>query len=241
MRTRTNKFIVILAVGLAPLTFASAAIDFDLLWGADTYRPPFFPGHSLATPQSKITVTAMFTGAAKAEQLKFNWWKDGQFLSQSSGLGKDTIAFKAGDIGAKHRITLKLYEENGQVAGEKNVELAVVRPRLVIYEDDPLAGINYHRAVGGSVTLAKPEISLFAEPYYFPRADVVGRKIELIWQLGGKKVAADPADGRSITFASAGSGGESEISVQARSENNVFQEAKRTFKIFFGPGNNFTL
>lgn len=212
----------------------------DLLWSANTYAPFFYLGHSVATPQSQIKVVAVtnWPGNTVAD-LNFRWQKNGQNLVPASGDGRDVLTFRAGNAGETNRVAVRVSDSQG-FTQDRVVEIPVRAPSVSVYTDEPLLGVNYGQAVSGNITLAQPEISLVAEPYFFPKTDVTNQKIEYDWQLNSQKVVPNPNDNRQVTFvAPSGTKGENSVSLEVKSLENLFQKAKREFKILFGLGQDF--
>lgn len=233
------KFLLTLFLILFSLTAHAAGAEVNLIWNAETYAPPFFLGHSAATPGSSVRVAALALGAGATNELQYRWWRNGQFLSQASGIGRDVLTFTTNDSGESN-IMLRLNSASGDLLAEKSVTIPASQPRLVIYENNPLTGISYSQAIGTGLTLAKPELALLAEPYYFSRADVANKKLDYAWQLNGQKLTTNPDDGRAVTFGlpSEGGAGENTVTLSAESLTNLLQAAKRTFIIKFG-GSSF--
>lgn len=213
------------------------AAEIDLLWSADTYMPPFFQGHSAATPGSTVRVAALApSGAGATGRWQFRWWRNGQFLTQASGAGRDLLTFTVDDNNREEKIVLRLNDQNGQLLTEKTLSIPIGQPRLVLYENSPLTGINYAQAIGAGYTLVKPELALLAEPYYFSRGDAAGKRLEYAWQLNDRKLTANANDGRSVTFGlpSSGGAGENLVTLSVENPNNILQTARRAFNIKFG-------
>lgn len=235
------KFLVLVFVGLtlAPGAAAQTTPAVDLVWTADTYKPPLYRGHTLATPQSQIKVTAIVSWPNQDEnKLTYRWQQNGQNLTRASGLRKNTLSFSAGRAGEVNRVTVMVSSPGGATETSAPLQIRTVDPSLSFYQDEPGLGVNYGLAIGANLTLLQPEIRLVAEPYFFPGADVEGGKIDYRWRLNDQNIVPDSADNRLITFAApAGASGESIIALAAESLNNVFQEAAREFKIIFGAAN----
>ncbi|MEK7650795.1 MAG: hypothetical protein AAB364_02935 [Patescibacteria group bacterium] len=233
------KYLLALIFASFALTTQATGAEINLIWNAETYTPPFFLGHSAATPGSSVRVAALAPGAGATSQLQFRWWRNGQFLTQASGTGRDVLTFTADDNG-ESTITLRLNNTSGELLAEKTLTIPASQPRLVIYENNPLTGISYSQAIGTGLTLAKPELALLAEPYYFSRADVANKKLNYAWQLNSQKLTTSADDGRAVTFGlpSEGGAGENTVTLSAESLSNLLQAAKRTFIIKFG-GSSF--
>lgn len=210
-----------------------------LLWEADTSVPPFYRGKPLPSSGSTVRVVALpeiSAGgkAVKVEDLTFNWTKDEKNITSASGKSKNILVFAAGPEGGVHRVSVSAASADGKTKVSREVLIRVSAPKLVIYEDDPLAGVNYRRAAEEEINLFQPEITLVAEPFFFSRGGL-GRGLEYDWRLDGKKIITDPANQPLITFVAPTEGsGENSITVLAKNLANPLQSARRQFKIRFG-------
>lgn len=238
-----NLIVIIFGLALSLTTYAQSVPSVDLLWSANTYKPPLYGGHSHATPRSEVRVVALVAGTnTNPAQLDYRWQRDGQTLSNLSGPGRQSLTFTAGQAGENHQVQVLIagLGEAGTIT--KSISIPVVTPVLSIYEDDSLLGVNYGRAIGSSLTLNQPEINLIAEPYFFSNADTQAGKMDYRWSLNGQRVVPHPTNNRLITFAApSGASGENSITLVVDNLNNAFQTARRGFQISFGlpPGFNF--
>lgn len=235
MRTLITAIAILL--GLATLASAQAV---DLLWSANTYTPPFYRGHTRATAGSQVKVAALVIWPGKVSgNLNFSWQKDGQALLKSSGQGKNVLTFNAGTVGEITKVAV-IVSDNFGVKKQQAIDIAITNPLVIVYQDDALLGVNYGRAVGDILALSQPEINLLAEPYFFTATDVRDQKITYDWKLNDQKVVPNAADNRLVTFAApSGTAGENTVTLALKNLNNVFQDARREFKIKFGAGTDF--
>lgn len=231
-----KSLIIILALLIAPLAHAQSI---DLLWSANTYKPPFYQGHTLATPNSLVKVVAVVNGVnVDPSTLDYRWQKNGQTLSNSSGVGKGTLTTSAELSGQEHTISVQVSNTSKSLDLKREVKIRSLQPQIVLYQDAPLTGVDYSRALGSELDLMAPEIRLLAEPYFFPEDDVGDRRLSYTWKLNDQPVIPDSSDNRLISFtAPEGATGASVISLEAKSLNNILQRAKRELKIKFGVNN----
>lgn len=238
------KYLILILLALTFLpgpTKAQIKLSVNLIWSADTYSPPFYPGHSVATPQSRIKVFAFVDNPTQASpDLDYTWRRNGQLLLKSSGIGQDVLMFNAGKAGETERVSVTVSDSTQTIKQEKTVTIPVTNPSISIYQNELLTGVNYAQAINENLFLGQPEINLFAEPYFFPKTDVLGGKIDYRWRLNDQRVVPDQADSRIITFAApSGTTGKNTITINAESLNTVFQAAKKQFEITFGGTQNF--
>lgn len=234
-------FIVIAAFFLLPLSAAAAALtEIDLLWEADVYTPPFYLGHSRASPQSTVRVVALpnFVTAGgkkiKTEELNFAWVKDLKNISSQSGPGQNILTYTA-EASGSNRISVTVSTRDGSLTDERNLTINVSPPKLVLYEDDPLTGVTYHQALGQELNLDQPEISIVAEPFFFDWTAGLEKKIDYDWRLNDKKIISNPAEQKVATFAvPEGGQGSNLITVLAKNTKNTLQSARRNLVIKFG-------
>jgi hypothetical protein len=193
----------------------------------------------VATANSRVRVVAIVSGVnIDPNTLNYRWQNNGQELSKSSGVGKNTLEISADLSGKENVISVQVTNDTQTINLTQTIREKTGTPRVVFYQDTPLTGVNYQRAIGGELNLSAPEIRLLAEPYFFPQADVQDKRITYNWRLNGQTVAPDSGDNRFISFtAPEGITGASAISLSAQSLNNIFQKNAREFRINFGVSN----
>ncbi len=232
---------MILGFSLAGVAFAQTTGSVDLLWQADTYLPSWYQGHSLPSAGSVVKVVAIpHIAAGKGEmatsELSFQWQKDGRDIGSASGAGQNTLSYIA-DLGG-NTVAVAVENRTGALLAANRLILAASAPKLVLYEDDPLQGTVFWRALASSTPLVKSELTVRVEPYFFTRAAVAGRQVSYQWSRNGKAVASGEAV---ITFTVPNEGrGENLIEVAMENLTNALQSAKTTLLLNFNqPNFNF--
>ncbi len=104
------------------------------------------------------------------------------------------------------------------------------------YEDSPLIGVLYNRAVDDTFVVREKEVSFLAVPYFFGTRDKnVG--INYQWMINGQE-PAPPLNGSRATFRQEGDEtGVSGISISASHAQKFMQSAKGDFVLRFGETN----
>ncbi len=155
---------------LKNITFQPA--DADIVIETNSYTPPSYQGSSLPSQGSEIKLVAiprLIDSQNKRianDDLKFNWKKDGNNLTSQSGIGKNYIIFTADEFKASHKIDLEIIYQPEKIVIEKSLTINLFQPEILIYEVNPLSGVDYSRAIGDEFELNKDEITLKAEPFY---------------------------------------------------------------------------
>lgn len=172
-------------------TINIAVIDF--LWHADTYTPPFYKGKALVTAQSPVTITAQpFLINAQGtrippERLVYTWRENGTEMKDESGFGKQTITIEGPRTFQRKIFTLEVSSANRQIKTEGGVVIRAVQPSVVFYEKRPLGGVWYEEALGGVFDLTREELTLRAEPFFFPvKAIRSAENLDIEWSLNNR-------------------------------------------------------
>lgn len=206
----------------------------DLVWEADAYVPAEYQGKPLASPGVNIKVTAL----ANQSNLEYWWGLDDYELPDYSGRGKNSFNFRATKAAGNTHLVRLIVKSGNQNVASQSLAIPVVSPILAFYEQEPLLGETFNRAVSGNFTLPKSEITFVAEPFFFNRDTV--NNLRYAWKLNGQPVSADGGNGRVITFTTPTSGGQgtNEIKLLAENPQSPLQYAQNSFSIIFNSSAN---
>lgn len=144
----------------------------DLLWRANVYVPPFYRGKALASSAAELTVVAMPNISRQGKKIRpkelvYNWKLGENVLSSQSGYGKDSITVTGARIYSGTEVSLEVSTLDGSIIAKKILLIPSVDPKVVFYENRPLEGVRYERALSGEISLSEPEVVVRAEPYFF--------------------------------------------------------------------------
>lgn len=222
----------------------------DILWEANSYTPPFYKGKALYGYQSLITVIAVpniinSEGAKiNPDNLMYKWTKNSKVLGDVSGYGKNKFSFSKSILSDPSEIEVEVMSPDKKIKASGSIALEPVESKTIMYENNPLYGIIYERAVDGEYKLDGSEITLIATPYFFSREDTSGEKIKYNWNMNGRKIDGKQGE-RQATFRNAEGGkGSARISVDLQNENGgkELQSARTDVLLNFeGGGGNKTV
>lgn len=165
--------------------------------------------------------------------LSYTWTVDGAQIFNSSGIGKQSVVVASPLQYRARTVSVAVQSQNGTLVGGADLILNPVEPHVRIYENDPLLGIRFERALGDSYSIAGAETSLFAAPFSLP---ITGGVPFIQWFLNG----AAAQTGSSITLRPAGSGqGTASLSLTASRGESA--PATASLSLIFGTksGSNF--
>jgi hypothetical protein len=110
-----------------------------------------------------------------------------------------------------------------------------IAPETYFYEDHPLLGMRYERAMPLEIKLVAKEINMRAVPYFFSTKDA-NKNITYNWFLNGDKVST--VLGNKITVRNEGKeGATSEINLSIKHLFNQFQTTGNNITVLVDPQN----
>lgn len=236
----TETVIEVVAEGDGIVGSARARIrpaEVDLLWQPDSYVPPFFKGHASAGTNARIRTQAIArfklpSGAHMADKdIIYSWYKNDSLIGSGRGLtsvtlagpslfGTDTVAVVAESLDRTYR-------------GRASARINGVDPSVELYENHPLFGILYHRALIGSVATLENEQKVTAVPYFAHIARSNDASLSYGWKVNGEEIPADPDRPDTLTITSSGYVGPAGITLSLTSATDWFLRATGSWEIVF--------
>lgn len=197
----------------------------DILWEADSYTHPFYKGKALYSYQNFVTLIAVpdmvNSNGVKInpDSLIYKWTKDGRVLGEVSGYGKNKFSFSKSIPSRPSQIEVEVVSSDKKIKASNRITLDPIEPKVVFYENNPLYGIIYNKALTGDFKLEGNEITLTAMPYFFSKRDINGQKMKYNWNMNGRPLD-NKEDSRQETFRNtSGTSGATKISVDLQNEN----------------------
>lgn len=201
--------------------------------------PPLYPGKSLVPLEGSVRVVAMANlrgaggGASSPSTYSYSWTVDGMQIANSSGIGKPTIIVASPLQYRVRDVSVAVTSSDGSLVGGAEFSLIAMEPSVRIYENDPLLGIRYDRALSGSFAISDTEAILYAAPFSLPTTS--GAPL-IQWFLNGDTAQT----GNLITLRPTGSGrGTASLSVVASTGNTERTTANLSVSFGEKPSTNF--
>lgn len=194
--------------------------------------PPLYLGKSLVPIDGDVRVVAMASlkdasgKALNPMTYSYIWTVDGVRIAKSSGVGKSAIIVASPLQYRSRSVSVAIASSDVSLVGGASMSLSVERPYVRIYENDPLLGIRFARALSGSYSINGTEATLYASP--FSLSTTRGAPL-LQWFLNGSAAQT----GNSITLRPTGSGqGGASLSLVASADNST--TATTNLSLVFG-------
>ncbi len=212
----------------------------DLLWEAQSYTPPFYRGKALYPYQGTVKLVAMpnivtETGALlNAKNLVYTWKVDGDTVAKLSGYGKNFIFFNGSIPLGSATIEVEAASLDKKYKATGSVALSPQGSEALFYEDSPLYGVLYNKALGGNVVLQNEEIKLTGIPYFIGVRERENAGLTYEWRLNDQVVSGSSAKS-GLAFKQGGSaGGTALVALQISNPAKIFQFANDSLSLKFG-------
>jgi hypothetical protein len=211
----------------------------DLLWQADTYTPPFYAGKALHSNQDPIIVVAepFFVNSKKERldpnKLTYRWLQDGNVVQAASGYGKKTFSVNPSILLKPIQIEVEVSSSDGVYQATSRITIADTKPETLAYEDHPLYGIVFERALNGKeFVMAGSETKIFAAPLYFSNEQEDRGSLLYNWNLNNANITEK---GSEIVFRKPENvrQGTSFVSVNTKNPERFMQFSDASFNIRF--------
>jgi len=137
----------------------------DLLWNANTFTPPFYKGKALYSPQATITIAAIPQFPNGNTNLVYTWRQNNRILGSESGFGKNSITLTGSILNEPISVSVEVSNQDQTIQATDSIAINPQGIDVILYEESPLYGTVYERALSGGYNLSSPEITVRAVPY----------------------------------------------------------------------------
>ncbi|OGZ08480.1 MAG: hypothetical protein A3C13_00920 [Candidatus Lloydbacteria bacterium RIFCSPHIGHO2_02_FULL_50_11] len=216
--------------------FLLRPVEVDLLWEADTVTPPFYKGKALPTYKSIVKATAIsrFNSFTSDPSSSFHKWTTNYTQGLGEGLGKSSAIIPMKYSGSSVSVSVKVDNtgaEGGSGTATKNI--VGVDPLLLFYEDAPLAGIRFDRALFGNIEVGGTAFTVRAAPYFFSNDDLVNANVIYSWFKDNVKIATGLDSNKLILGKEGSSAQSSALLLSLKNRNRVLQSASARLTVSF--------
>ena len=214
--------------------------DVALVVEALSTTHPFYRGASLVAPEGRVRLVAIPDirtspgNRIPASALSYTWKVGDRTLTNESGIGKSVLLSEAPLRYRDTTVNVIVKTQDGSVAASATVAVAPVDPIVRMYENNPLLGPLFERAVESTFSMKEDEQGFIAVPYFF------GAIPGFTWSVNDAESGTEDT----ITVRVGGAGaGEATLSIHAQG-SGLFSSAGFSSLIRFGEessGNFFGL
>jgi hypothetical protein len=222
-------------IGSASATIRPAEVD--LLWESDSYVPPYYRGRNFAGAESVIRAQAVVRfvtpdGVELPESSIVYAWNRGS-TRIATGRGRSSVTFPGPALFGGETLTVTAESIDGRFHGKASARIDSVEPTLELYENHPLFGVLYHRALTGSAVTLEREQKVSGIPYFAHMKSLNDEDLVYEWTVAGLKLRPDPEEPQTLTVASKGYAGPVAIRLVLTSTKNWFLKAEAAWELVF--------
>lgn len=214
----------------------------DLVWESDSYTPAFYLGRALPSAGSRVRVEAIphflksDGSEVPANSLLYTWRVNGTVVGTQSGTGHSFALMSVSPFAREESIEVEIASPDGHYSGTASVSIPVVQPLLELYEDHPLLGILFTKALGTSASIPEPEMAFAAVPYFTPIFAPNDPSLSYSWAVNDQTIPTDSKAPSEITINAQNSTGAASLSVALSQLSNVFLDINGAWNLLFSTG-----
>ena len=207
-------------------------IEVELVWQANNYTPYWYKGKAQSTSEAEIVVSALVRMTnSKGEEipsdsLVYQWKVDSKNLNSFSGVGKNSITFRGGKRGETNKVSVTVSNADNSLTTSAQTTIQINDPEIVFYEDRPLVGVVWQKALGAEAGIVDRMI-IRAEPFFFSDKD----KLHFVWNLNGDQTKPDETNPSRIMLQTASKNISSRIGLLLSHPSKLLQEASQNLII----------
>lgn len=234
-----------ISVTVAPQDGTSATVEaviipteLDLLVDSDSYAPPFYrgaPRPSAGTTLRLQTFPRFKRGGVMipAEQLIYTWRRNGEVLGNISGRGRAAAVIPVEHLFGTDSISVEARSADDRLAHVSSVSVTAQEPALELYEDHPLYGVLYHRALPNAASLAGSEVTFAAIPYFAQARNIYDPALQFAWRVNSTDIPANLKNPGELTINAENSSGIAFVELGVTHVTNFFLDAKGAWNVTF--------
>ncbi len=210
----------------------------DILWQSESFTPPFYRGKALFSYENKITFIAIphissGSGEIPTKNLIYKWEMNSNVIDDSSGYGKNTFTTIGSLIARPLEVTVEVSSLDGIFSGRGHIITTPVDPKLLLYQDDPIYGLQFQKALNNNLNLGGEEIEVMGIPFYFGIKDLSSPYISFKWSINGVPTDNDVSANTQVFRKKEGTSGTSNISLRVEDSQKILQAATSNFNLNF--------
>ena len=238
------------------LTLYERPILFDLVWEADSFTgSSLYQGYPLLAEHQNVKVSAIIRYLDSDDYLltekdfSFSWEVEAEkfprtkyikelasYNYKTSGLGANTILIPYKIAKFQEPLSIKATARSstdGGISFSKTIHITTTPPRVILYEQNLLNGVNNDSTIGTSFKAETNPLSLIIYPYYFSKESIKVGDVIYNWFVDDSREAQK--EGSKIDISYKGNKESIPFQIVVENKNNVqySQYIKHEFEIDF--------
>jgi hypothetical protein len=226
--------------GTLTKTIVVSPADVDLIYEAQTYAPPFYKGKKRFTSEAVIKFIAVPNfvtskgNKVPVSDLVYTWKVNGSVQQSVSGYGKNVFSAKGTLIERPTQVTVEVSAINSTLKASQTINYRSSAPEVVLYENNPILGVVYEKAIQGSFNLDRPQVDFEAVPYFFSGNYKDSSSISYAWSLNGTAITSKGINENYLVLRNdKNEEGKALINVGVQHGSNMLQNAQSMLELNF--------
>lgn len=212
--------------------------ELDLLVDSDSYIPPFYRGTPRPSAGTNLRLQALprfkrGSAIVPASELIYTWRRSGEVLGSISGRGRSSAIISVEHLFGTDVISVEARSADDRLSHISSVSVSAVEPILTLYENHPLYGVLYHRALSSSASLDGTEATFAAIPFFVQARNIYDQALRFDWRVNSAEIPANPKDPSELTVNAENSTGIAFIQLGVTHATNFFLDAKGAWNVTF--------
>ncbi|MFA6094563.1 MAG: hypothetical protein WC757_01600 [Candidatus Paceibacterota bacterium] len=220
--------------------------EVDIVWQTNAYVPPFYKGKALLPMEGDMTVTAIpnfITGTGTvipADKLLYTWSKNGDIQGNLSGYGKNKINLTQSIITRSTEVEVKVTNLEKTMVANKTITITPQDSTLLLYENNPLYGPLFNKALMKSTVLESDELSILAIPLFFSALTRDDSQLQYNWRMNNISIPQQKNPSIITVRKPTGASGSSFINISVVNTDKIFQSINNAITLTYNKTQNET-
>jgi len=169
------------------LTRNSIGSTVELIWESHSYVPPLYQGKALYPIGGEVTVYALPPAAlGNPNTLTYTWKREGIVDGAQSGVGKRSFTFSGSQFGESPLVSVQVSDGSASEFG--SVRVLQTGPFVRFYQNKPLEGIVFERALPRNIVTTEKNFDIEAYPFFFTATSRTDSSLSYTWSANGTKL-----------------------------------------------------
>lgn len=196
---------------------------------------PFYRGRTLMPLQGLASVVAipeLFDADGRRvspADLWFDWKENNKKRQNDSGMGKNTLVIAGNIIPRPVNVEVEVRAPVGTLGARGNLTVSATRSNVHLYENNPLLGVLYNKALGNRITIGGAEFGIKTIPYFFGFG---GEGAKIAWTINNDILGG--SDDTIVVRGKEGVVGQATVAVEVSHPSFILQGARTGLNILFG-------
>ena len=212
--------------------------ELDLLVDSDSYVPPFYRGAARPSAGTNLRLQALprfkrGNAFVPASELTYTWRRNGEVLGSISGRGRAAVTLPVEHLFGTDVISVEARSSDGKLSHISSVSISAAEPILALYENHPLYGVLYNRALSNSASVSGSEATFAAIPFFAQARSIYDPALQFEWRVNSTDIPANLKNPGELTINAENSSGVAFIELAVTHATNFFLDAKGVWNVTF--------